>query len=81
MSEDSPVYMAGDTPIRAPRRLALVLLDLISQGLSRCGAGFGKYPLGLRDAVEALLPLVPPEDPAAPAVAAAWARFIEKLNS
>lgn len=38
--------------------LALALLDIIRQGRARCGAGFGKYPLGIRDAVERFLPFV-----------------------
>lgn len=39
-------------------RLEDVVLRLIQQGRDRCGAGFGKYPLGIRDAVRLLLPLV-----------------------
>lgn len=35
-----------------------VVLDIIQQGRYRCGIGFGKYPLGILDAVNHLLPLV-----------------------
>ena len=31
------------------------VLAIISMGRARCGSGFGKYPLGVRDAVEKLL--------------------------
>ena len=61
------------------RRLELVILDLIAHGRARCGDGFGKYPLGIRDAVEALLPLINPSDPAAESITTAWAAFQERL--
>ena len=38
--------------------LERVVLRILQLGIDRCGAGFGKYPLGIRDAVEELLPLV-----------------------
>ncbi len=41
--------------------LEQVVLDIICQGRSRCGIGFGKYPLGIRDAVERLLPIIDTE--------------------
>jgi hypothetical protein len=61
-------------------RLELVVLDLINHGLSRTGLGFGNYPLGIRDAVERLLPLVNRDDSAAPAIDRAWDLFKEKLS-
>jgi hypothetical protein len=39
--------------------LEIIVLRIIQLGRSRCGAGFGKYPLGIRDAVTELLVLVP----------------------
>jgi hypothetical protein len=35
-----------------------VVRALIFHCRSRCGIGFGKYPLGMRDAIAQLLPLV-----------------------
>ena len=37
------------------------LLRLIQHGRDRCGAGFGKYPLGIREAVNYFFPLAPSE--------------------
>jgi len=38
--------------------LEAVVLRLVRFGLSRCGAGWGKYPWGVRDTITELLPLV-----------------------
>ena len=62
------------------RRIELVVLDLISHGSARCGAGFGQYPLGTLDAVERLMPLCDTEDPAYPEIASALARWKERLS-
>jgi len=62
------------------RRLALVLIDLANRGASRCGLGFGKYPLGLLDAIEELRPLVPADDPAIASLDEAIARFKARLE-
>lgn len=45
-------------PARAQLQLEDVVLRIIQTGRDRCGVGFGKYPLGIRDAVAELLPLV-----------------------
>jgi len=34
------------------------ILRIIQYGRDRCGVGFGKYPLGVRDALRELEPLV-----------------------
>jgi hypothetical protein len=39
-------------------KLEDVVLSLIQHCRDRCGAGFGKYPLGVRHAIGELLPLV-----------------------
>lgn len=62
-------------------RLALVLIDLANRGSARCGLGFGKYPLGLLDAIRELRPLVPADDPAAAGLDAAIARFEARLEA
>jgi hypothetical protein len=36
-------------------RLENVMLRIIALGRARCGSGFGKYPIGVRDAVSELL--------------------------
>ena len=41
------------------QRLETVVLRIIQTGRDRCGAGFGKYPLGIYDAIEELIPLLP----------------------
>ena len=40
-------------------RIEAALIQLIHHGRDRCGSGFGKYPLGIREAVDYFLPLVP----------------------
>ncbi len=62
------------------RRLALVLLDLIGQCRAKCGIGFGKYPLGLKDGIEAMLPLVPDDDPAKAAIDQQWRELLDRLK-
>jgi hypothetical protein len=42
-----------------PAKTERVVLQIIQLGVDRCGAGFGKYPLGVWDAVQELLVLVP----------------------
>ena len=66
--------------LAAVRRLALVLLSLAHGGRSKCGSGFGKYPLGIREALKQLRPLVPDDDPALPDLDAAIASFDERLS-
>ncbi len=50
--------MDVDRAFEIAEGLEQVVLRLIDHGKDRCGAGFGKYPLGVRAAVEELLPLV-----------------------
>jgi hypothetical protein len=61
------------------RRLALVLIDLAYQGRDRCSLGFGKYPLGIREAIKHLYPLVPADDPALPDLDKAISAFDLRL--
>ena len=56
--------------------LERTLIDLAQHGQARCGIGFGKYPLGVLDAIEALLPLAD-----TPAVREALAAFRKRLGS
>ncbi len=68
----------SDAPI--PRRFELVLLDIINDGRGKCGLGFGKYPLGVREAVRVLMPLCNTSDPAYPSIVSALADFDERLS-
>lgn len=63
------------------RRLALVLIDLASHGQARCGHGFGKYPLGVRDALAMLRPLVQSDDPDVVYLDAAILSFNRRLET
>ncbi len=38
--------------------LQIALRRIIQTGRDRCGLGFGKYPLGVRDALEELKPFM-----------------------
>lgn len=38
--------------------LEAAVIRILQLGRDRCGPGFGKYPLGVRDAVGELIPLV-----------------------
>ena len=38
--------------------LAQAVIQILNTGRNRCGLGFGKYPLGIQDAVEVILPLL-----------------------
>ena len=58
------------------RRLKWAIVHLCRQGQSRCGSGFGKYPLGLWDAVEHLSELLPKDEDAKSAIRA----FKERLD-
>jgi hypothetical protein len=58
--------------------LELKLLALIHHGRDRCGAGFGKYPLGIRYAVGELQPLL--DDPDHPVIVEAVADFDRRLE-
>lgn len=42
------------------KQLEDVVIGLIQHGRDRCGAGFGKYPLGVLYAVEELISLCDP---------------------
>jgi hypothetical protein len=56
--------------------LEVVVLRVIALGRARCGAGFGKYPLGVLDSVKELLPLVSWSEP----VRARLAEFEARLK-
>jgi hypothetical protein len=60
--------------------LALVLRDLAYECRARCGSGFGTYPLGLREAIERLRPLVPADDPIVPDLDKAIAELKERSS-
>jgi len=66
-------------PETPPRRFELVVLDLIQEAQSRCGLGWGKWPLGARDVLERLLPYCRRDDPAWPSIERAWQGFLERL--
>lgn len=51
------------------------LIQAIAQGRSRCGLGFGKYPLGVLDVVKIFLPLADTQ-----AVRERLADFENRLN-
>lgn len=61
-------------------RLEQVVLDLIHHGRSRCGPGFGKYPLGVEHSIEQLLPLCNASDPLYRDIENAWEAFKERLS-
>ena len=56
-------------------KLEKSLIDLCYYGTARTGLGFGKYPLGLLDAIEKLTPLVESDS-----LQQALDRFKQKLD-
>jgi hypothetical protein len=42
--------------------LERAILKIIQNGASRCGAGFGQYPLGVREALRELEPFIATDD-------------------
>lgn len=58
------------------QELERIVLEIISIGRHCCGSGFGKYPLGIKDAVDELMPKCSTSEP----VRAAYADFIGRLN-
>lgn len=54
--------MSREQPTLDPQQFERVLLSVISHGRARCGSGFGKYPLGILEAVERFRELLPNSD-------------------
>jgi hypothetical protein len=61
-------------------RLELVVLGLTSHAAARLGIGFGNYPLGVRYAIGALLPLCRRDDPAWPYIEKELSKIDESLG-
>ena len=62
-------------PLDLRAQMELAILRIIWDGRSKCGAGFGKYPLGVRETLRELTPIVSSE-----AIEKALADFDERLS-
>ena len=66
---------------RAWTELDRRMLAVLQDGTAKCGLGFGKYPLGVREAVRELWPALDQTSPAYSELLRALERFDKRLEA